>query len=218
MLGDANFAVKPTMRNVPRSEYRGRTMVRQIGCCIYCGVSNKGIKLTDEHIVPHSLGADAYLKDASCIPCANITKRFELHVARNIFGHHRIHKGVQTSHPEERPSELPARVLIRGVDHRKDLSIRDHPYFLAMPVWDQPGILRGLRPSVDFDGLSAHLYYHIPDSIKDALELSDGEMPEIRPDSKVDANQFGRAIAKIAYYNAIARCGYDDSNIWKYPM
>jgi hypothetical protein len=213
------------MAGARREEYHGRKMARQIGCCIYCGASGKDTKLTDEHIVQYSLGADAYLKDASCLNCADITKKFEQHVARTIFGHHRIHKGTQTRHPQKRPSELPTRVLIRGVEHRRDLSIKDHPYFLAMPVWDQPGMLRGLRPSVEFDGLSAHLYYHIPENIKDTLELSDGEMAEIRPDSPGDANQFGRAIAKVAYCNAIAHYGYDgfehmelpDLILGKYP-
>jgi hypothetical protein len=208
-----------------RKEYHGRQMARHIGLCIYCGASGKDVNLTDEHIVQHALGADVYLKDASCLTCADITKRFEQHVARTIFGHHRIHKGVQTRRPEERPSKLPTRVLIRGIEYRKDLSIGDHPYFLAMPIWDQPAMLRGLRPSVEFDGLSAHLYYHLPNNIKGTLELTDGEIAEIRPDSKGDANQFGRAIAKVAYCNAIAICGYDgfehlelpDLILGKYP-
>jgi hypothetical protein len=197
------------MNDVPTEEFRGRKLAREIGQCIYCGKQGKGVKLTEEHIIPYSLGADVYLKDASCLECADATKRFEQHVARSIFGHHRIHKEVQTRRPNERPTALSARVLVRGIEHRMDLSIKDHPYFLAMPIWGQPGMLRGLRPSADFDGLSAHLYYHIPDHIRDTLKLTDGEMAEIRPDSKGDANQFGRAIAKIAYCNAIARYGYD---------
>jgi hypothetical protein len=69
-----------------------------------------------------------------------------------------------------------------AVEHRKYLLIEDRPYFLAMPVWDQPGMLRGLQPNADFDGLSAHLYYHIPKNIQDTLELTDGEIAEIRPE------------------------------------
>jgi hypothetical protein len=144
-------------------------MARQIGRCIYCGTFGEDIKLTEEHVIPYSLDADVYLKDASCLTCADITKGFEQHLARTIFGHHRIHKGVQTRHPKDRPSELPARVLIRGIEHRKHLLIEDHPYFLAMPIWDQPGILRGLLPNLKFDGLSAHLYYNVPDNIREAL-------------------------------------------------
>src|ERR1700720_815427 len=50
------------MAGARREEYHGRKMARQIGCCIYCGASGKDTKLTDEHIVQYSLGADAYLK------------------------------------------------------------------------------------------------------------------------------------------------------------
>jgi len=197
------------IENLATREYRGRTMARHIKRCIYCGADSDDANLTDEHIVAYSLGSDVYLKEASCVACADITKRFEQHVARAIFGHHRIHKGTQTRRPNERPSQLPARILIRGVEYRKELVITDHPYFLAMPIWDQPGLLRGISPSANFDGLCAHLYYHIPDNIKDALELSDGEIAEIRPDTAGDATQFGRAIAKIAYCNAIAHFGLD---------
>jgi hypothetical protein len=196
--------------NIPTQEYRGRTMARHIGRCIYCGARGGDVRLTDEHIVAYSLGSDVYLKEASCLVCADITKRFEQHIARTIFGHHRIHKGTQTRRPNERPSELPTRVLIRGIEHRKELAIKDHPYFLAMPIWDRPGLLRGRSPSLEFDGLCAHLYYHIPGNIKDTLALSDGEIAEIRPDSASDANQFGRAMAKIAYCNAIAHFGLDE--------
>jgi 5-methylcytosine-specific restriction endonuclease McrA len=82
------------IENLPRREYRRRTMARHIGRCIYCGACGDDAKLTDEHIVAYSLGSDVYLKEASCFPCADITKRFEQHVARAIFGHHRIHKGT----------------------------------------------------------------------------------------------------------------------------
>ena len=186
------------------TKHQGRENVRTIGYCIYCGARGDGVKLTKEHIIPHSLGADAYLKDASCPDCAKITKDFEHHVARNIFGQHRIHSNIQTRHPDQRPGELPARLVRNGTESRLELPIKDHPYFLAMPVWEPPGILRGASPSNDFPGLAAHLFYHIPDHIKDVLDLSDGEAVEIRPDVNGDAEKFGRALAKIAYCHAVS--------------
>ncbi len=66
-------------------------MVRDVGKCIYCGKTPAQFVLTKEHIVPHSLGGDAYLKRASCAKCQEITRDLEFHVARNIFGHFRIH-------------------------------------------------------------------------------------------------------------------------------
>lgn len=196
--------------------HRGTEMARDVGRCVYCGKYGlwlgkygPGVRLGKEHIIPLALGAGAYLKNASCDECAKITKAFETHVARNIFGHHRIHKGVQTRHPEQRPSALPTRVLVKGIEHRQELDIKDHPYFLAMPVWDQPGLLRGLSPSSDYPGLSTHLFYHLPDNLRETLNLSDGDLAEIRPDSRIDANQFGRALAKIAYCSAIETLGLE---------
>lgn len=192
-----------------RQEHRGCKMLRDIGRCIYCGENRSGVKLSKEHVIPYSLGADVYLKKASCPACAETTQKFEMHVARNIFGHHRIHKGGPTRNPEQRPDELPTHILIRGSEQSKNLPIKDHPYFLAAPIWAQPGILRGVEPTEDFEGLFAHLYYHVPESIRDTLSLSDGELAEIRPDSSGDVKQFGRAIAKIAFCNAIGTLGID---------
>jgi hypothetical protein len=42
------------------SLHTGRTMVRNIGRCIYCGVGLDEAKLTDEHIVPFALSSDSY--------------------------------------------------------------------------------------------------------------------------------------------------------------
>lgn len=162
------------------------------------------MKLTREHIIPYSLEADVYLKNASCTDCAEITKRFEEHVSHNIFGHYRIHRGVQTRHPDRRPNELPARVVIQGKESRPKLQIKDHPFFLVIPIWEQPQILRQRKPTDAYDQLTTHLYWYVPNNIKSTLQLADGEPAEIKPDGRIDANQFGRTFAKIAYCNAIA--------------
>src|SRR5271167_1309452 len=123
-------------------DLRNKGMVGEIGRCIYCGAHGPGVELTDEHVVPYSLGSNAYLKDASCRDCADITKKFEQHVARNIYGHLRIHLGIQTRHVRERPTELPVRVIKEGVESHVVLPINEHPFFLILPVWDTPGMLR----------------------------------------------------------------------------
>lgn len=190
--------------------HKGRKIVRTIGKCIYCGRTADEIKLTEEHIIPYSLGADSVLKDASCTECAKITKSFELHVARNVYGQHRIHADIQTRHPEQRPCVLPLRIIQGGVEIRRDLPIQDHAYFLALPVWESPGVFRGIEPKFEFDGLTSHLYYWVPPNIKSTLELEDGEAVEIRPNEvRIDANQFARLMAKIAYCNAIGTLGLD---------
>jgi len=192
--------------------HRGRKNLRTVGRCIYCGKTKEQTpenKLTEEHVIPYSLDADVYLEDASCLSCAEITSGIELHVARTILGDHRIHQNVQTRHPKRRPKTLKTRIRQQGIERTEELLIKDHPYFLAMPVWEQPGILRGAKKSREFDGLSAHLYYHVPDNIRETLGLKDGDIAEIKPDTRGDAAQFGRAIAKIAYCNVIGKWGLE---------
>jgi hypothetical protein len=189
--------------------YLGRTMVREIRQCIYSRVRADQAELADEHIIPFALGADTYLKSASCKTCAKITSDFETHVARNIFGHLRIHIGVQTRRPKKRPTELPTRVMRRGAEIRMDLPVKDHPHFLVLPVWESPGIFRGEQPQALFTNLSSHMLYYIPPNINRTLDLEDGELAKIVPDYRVDTNQFARAIAKIGYCQAVALFGLD---------
>lgn len=188
---------------------RGRKTIRTIRYCIYCGVSGTREKLSKEHIIPFSLGADAVLKEASCSDCARITRGFEHHVARNIYGDHRIHRGVQTRHPEQRPTTLPLRVIRGGIETSYDLPISNHLYFQSVPVWAAPGYMRDALPQIEFEGLNAHLYWHVPDNIRETLGIGPRDIVEVRPNAvNVDANQFGRALAKFAYCHAIGALGY----------
>ena len=57
-----------------------------VGRCIYCGATDE---LTDEHIIPFSLGGVLILDKASCNGtkgCNKKTHKFEGVVARQIFG------------------------------------------------------------------------------------------------------------------------------------
>lgn len=47
----------------------------EIGKCIYCGTTER--KLTDEHITPFGLSGRMELLNASCRPCADITRDIE---------------------------------------------------------------------------------------------------------------------------------------------
>jgi hypothetical protein len=189
--------------------YHGRNMVRHVGRCIYCYAGPEQVKLTDEHIVPFSLGADNYLKEASCPDCQEITRDFETHLARNVFGQLRIHIGVQTRHPEQRPTALPTHVIRAGKEQRVLLPIADHPNFLVMPIWDTPGAIRGEPPQKSYTGLVANIYHHVPPNAGNALGLRHLEVAKIRAENRVDTDRFARAIAKIAYCQAVAIYGLD---------
>lgn len=177
------------------------------GECIYCGA--RDVELTDEHIIPFSLGANVEIVDASCKACAAITSEDEKELGRKVLFDYRLHLGIQTRRPKKRPKTLPARVVIAGgPEQTLDLPIADHPYFTAMPIWGLPGLLAGSQPRAKFEQESSHLYYSIPPNIRQTLNLRDGEMAEIKvPDIEIDSLKFARAIAKIAYCQAVAIFG-----------
>jgi hypothetical protein len=190
-------------------EFRHRK-VPAFGECVYCGVSALEAPLTDEHIVPLSLGGTNVLQEASCASCAVLTSKLELHLARVIFGHHRVHANVATRRPKKRPTVLPTRLQV-GEDPAQDLElpIADHPYFTLLPVWNEPGILTGKIPSSDFGTEEFHRFEFVPKHFRELLSLAEADVLNFELPIKLDQDQFSRALAKIAYCEALARYGLD---------
>lgn len=179
------------------------------GRCIYCGSDGGAEGLRDEHTVPFSLSGNAQLLAASCRKCEAITSYLDGYLAHAVFGHFRPHAGVQSrsGHPET----LPAIVELANGQKVVDLMTKDHPFFLNMPVWRIPGILRGAPPTEDFAPAFAHVYWSVPPNIRETLGIKHGEVARIADATKIpNLKTFGRAIAKIAYCNAIMEVGLDN--------
>ena len=188
-------------------EFRNRKLP-SFGECIYCGTPATEAKLTDEHIIPFSLGGTAILLKASCACCAKITSKLELHLARTIFGHHRIHANVATRNPKERPSVLPTTIKVgENPAQEMELPIADHPYFTLLPVWKAPGMLTGAPPTADFGTEELHRFEFVPAHFRELLSLNENDILNFEIPIKLDLNQFSRALAKIAYCMAICRYG-----------
>jgi len=181
-----------------------------IGRCIYCGSLGGAKGLSDEHIVPYSLGGRAELLEASCSPCADETSRLERYLARSIFWELRVHAGAPTR--RRFPDEMPAHIMIGDAMTRRVVQVPDHPFFLLAPVWMPAGILRGVQPAPTFESTSAHLYYFIPDNLRETLGLAAHETAEVRPQltGEIDYSIFARALAKIAYCQAVANIGFGE--------
>lgn len=192
---------------VETEEFRNRKFPT-FGECIYCGTSEAQSKLTDEHIVPFSLGGTGVLLKASCASCASITSKLELHLARTIFGHHRIHANVATRNRKERPSVLPVTIKVgENPAQNVELPIRDHPYFTLLPVWKLPGILTGAAPTANFGTEELHRFEFVPAHFRELLSLNESDSLNFQVQIKLDENQFSRVLAKIAYCTAISRYG-----------
>ena len=179
------------------------------GECIYCGAKAGDTELGDEHVVPFSLGGNAIILNASCKECAKETSKCELELGRKILWDFRTHIGEQTRRPKDRPKELPFTVSINSAP-RETLTVRieDHPFFTPMPVWGKPGIIMGSQPSAIFEVYKAHVFYWVPPNIRETLNLGDGDFAELPfAEFRIDHERYARAIAKIAYCQAVAFYG-----------
>lgn len=179
------------------------------GRCIYCGSDGGVVGLRDEHIIPFALGGRAKLEKASCRECEKITSYLDGYLARRVFQDFRLHASVQTRNRRERPTKLSATVQFRGREETRDFPILDHPYFTVLPAMQAPGIFLGETPSAEFRGCKAHAYYLFPDHLRDVLGLNPEESLRVRTRGELNFRTFSRAIAKIAYCNAVCKFGLD---------
>jgi hypothetical protein len=190
-----------------REDIQGRRYP-PIGRCIYCGSDGGPNGLSDEHLVPYSLGGDAVLPKASCADCARETSKIELYLARNIFREFRSHVGAP-SRKKSLPSSLSANVLVGDEEIRSEFLAADQPFSLRLPVWDLPGIMRGDQPRPDFPVCKVRAYNFMTSTLREILGLPDhAPHPLVRIASgEINNITFARAIAKIAYCGAVARYG-----------
>ena len=105
------------------------------GECIYCGALAKDVELTDEHIIPFSLGGKAVIREGSCKECARETAKLENEIAHKVLWDFRAHVKSPTRRKKSRPTELPFTYSIAGGERlTKSVPIVDHPFFTPMPV------------------------------------------------------------------------------------
>lgn len=133
-------------------------MCAPVGRCIYCGT--RAGRLTDEHLIPFSLGGMMYLPNASCDSCARITSRFEQVCARTMFGAFRTRVGMPTRRPRERPALLPLRIQsIDGQDTTLNVPALEHPGPLVLVDWGPPRLMSGHRAG---DRVAHRVWAHLP--------------------------------------------------------
>jgi hypothetical protein len=162
-----------------QTEEIGTKKYGPIGRRIYCGSTGGARGLSSEHIVPFSLGGKAELLEASCCKCAAERSYLEGYLGRNIFWKLRVHAGAPTR--RRFPDNLPANIILKDERATKVMPVPDHPFFLLAPVWMPAGILRGVQPSSVFEQASAHLYYYVPENLRQTLGLAEHETAEVRP-------------------------------------
>jgi hypothetical protein len=172
-----------------------------VGTCIYCGTQSN---LTDEHIIPLSLGGVLILPQASCAgkgSCNDKTHKFEGVVARQIFGKFRARHKLPTRRPKERPTEFE----FSTAHGPKFAAASEYPTELFVYKFYKPNASQGMPK--DFDTSTSHW---VPVAVCDSNELNefmkahgwDGRLSIIpRP------YEFARMLAKIAHAYAVAEFG-----------
>ena len=141
-----------------------------VGRCIYCGSDGGSEGLTDEHIVPLSLGGDAVLRKASCRRCATITSQTELYLGRSIFHELRSHVGAP-SRRRTLPTSLSANISVGDQEITREFLAADQPFALMLPIWDWPGIMRQVQPSAEFPVYNVRAYNFMPSTLRETLGL-----------------------------------------------
>jgi hypothetical protein len=179
-----------------------------VGKCIYCGSDGGPQGLSDEHMVPFSLGGGAILPKASCGACATETSKIELYLARQIFHSLRSHVGAP-SRKKSLPSTLSATISVGEQEGSYEFLASDQPFALMLPTWDYPGIMRQVQPTEDFSVCNIRAYKFVPEDLRELLGLADGAPDPLVHIASGTLNNilFARAIAKIAYCNVVARYG-----------
>ncbi len=116
--------------------------------CIYCGATPPKITLSDEHIIPYSLGGKLVLKESSCGECARITSKFEGEITRYEAKAFRAIFNIQSR------KKFSGKFPIAESDGQSlkfsTTDLNSHHCTISLPCFPPPGSLRGLpRGSVE---------------------------------------------------------------------
>lgn len=177
-----------------------------VGKCIYCGsVGSESEPLSDEHIVPYSLGADAVLEKASCAGCAKITSYLEGYTAKEIFGPLRSHFKVQSRRKTVKLNDVEVTFVTDNGNRTQRINRADLPALLFLPI---------LEPAGKFYDRTPAPLATVAGWMWSAGDLDERMKKFKRPGDKgysfvnsFKADIVARAVAKIAHTLAVARLG-----------
>ena len=178
------------------------TVYPGFGRCIYCGSDGGTEGLRDEHIMPFCLGGNAIIEKASCKACEAITSYLDGYMGRRVFYELRVHSGIQTRNPKDRPTHLNATLQVAGELEVRSFPAKEQPYAVAMPIWDFPGVLVARKITAGFPNEGKHFLYYVPPSLQ--AEIPRGQF---LVNAANNTTTFARAIMKIAYCHTVAEIG-----------
>ncbi len=183
----------------------GLTYIKSKDKCIYCGKLDT--KLSDEHIVPESLGGVHIIRKASCPECATITSRFEMNVARGLWGDARTAFNAPTKHPKERKKIISTHIS-QGTKEIEVPAI-EYPAGFIFYRMGIPGLLQKLPKDRD---ISASWTMDVIDDDKrrDDFFKKYSSYPVLK--FKHVPQDFGRMLIKIGYGHILTILEPEDFN------
>ncbi|PQZ52124.1 hypothetical protein CQ052_03900 [Ochrobactrum sp. MYb15] len=113
---------------------------RPVNRCIYCGGSNG--KLTDEHIVPFSLGGTIVLPKASCEDCQNRINVFETSISTQTYISFRSAQRFP-SRTKSLLDSIPVIFRVGQTETRREIPIDDAPVSYTIPHFSLPPYVPG---------------------------------------------------------------------------
>jgi len=104
-----------------------------VGKCIYCGGLDE---LSDEHIIPYSLGGRIVLPKSSCVNCAKVTMKIEQHVSRDHLHIPRSYGNIQTRRKKSRANETTVGLVYpSGKKGKRSFSLDIAPIINIVPTF-----------------------------------------------------------------------------------
>src|SRR5262245_49288389 len=110
----------------------------EIGKCIYCGTTEG--KLTDEHITPFGLSGRLELMDASCRPCADITREIE----NIVLGSMKAARAELKTRTRDKRSRKMAQPMFVEKDGRKfsiQVPLKNQWKVIRLPIFPLPAAI-----------------------------------------------------------------------------
>ncbi len=174
-----------------------------LGRCLYCLAA--GVRLTEEHLIPRSLGGTRTLRDAVCEPCRVYTNRFEQATLDREFVVPKTLLALKRRRARQPgPRRLPPLALstdadIDAQDAPVDLDAARYPRSFTLPTFAPAGLLAGVdrgRVATGVREVACRLQLGTPR----------GEA-SVRPKRLADPVAYACTIAKWAYGLAVFECG-----------
>lgn len=169
--------------------------------CIYCGATET--LLSDEHIIPYSLGGTWIIPNASCAVCSYITSRFERSISRRTYLALRTKAAFPTYRPKKRPKSFDA-VMVAANGTRRVISVPTSKYPTIFPILHLPP--PGILLNAPLSDTSPEMKLSISGNSSE-INAFLAEYPGAELSFEIFWDDLCRALAKIAHSFTIGHYG-----------